>query len=68
MHLLGAIPQIGINVSGCGKIGVWIFFVLSALLLTIQWLSKETITKKDIVEFLSKEFLESFHAILWYYS
>lgn len=53
-HLMAVIPQIGINVSGCGKIGVWLFFVLSALLLTIQWIDKETIKKEDVFKFYIK--------------
>ena len=40
-HILSGMPYIGINVAGTGKIGVWLFFILSAFLLTIQWLDKK---------------------------
>ena len=39
-HIISVIPGVGKNVSGCGKIGVWLFFILSAFLLTFQWLNK----------------------------
>lgn len=28
-HILASIPSVGVRVSGCGKIGVWLLFILS---------------------------------------
>lgn len=59
-HILASVPNIGINVSGCGKIGVWLFFVLSAFLLTIQWLDKKEVKMKEIIKFYIKRFFRIF--------
>ena len=53
-HLISTIPEIGIYVSGCGKIGVWLFFILSALLLTLQWNKEENINITNIIKFYIK--------------
>lgn len=59
-HILASVPSIGINVSGCGKIGVWLFFILSAFLLTIQWLNKKDIKIKEVIKFYIKRFFRIF--------
>lgn len=59
-HIISVIPGIGKNVSGCGKIGVWLFFILSAFLLTFQWLNKEDFKIKDVIEFYIKRIFRIF--------
>ena len=59
-HVLSTVPYIGKNVAGCGKIGVWLFFILSAFLLTIQWLDKKEIKKGDVIKFYIKRFFRIF--------
>lgn len=59
-HILANVPAIGVNVSGCGKIGVWLFFVLSAFLLTWQWLGVEKVTRKNVFQFYCKRFFRIF--------
>lgn len=59
-HILSAIPYAGTNFSGCGKIGVWLFFILSAFLLTIQWINKEEFTWKEVIKFYIKRFFRIF--------
>ena len=59
-HIISIIPGVGKNVSGCGKIGVWLFFVLSAFLLTFQWLNKEEFKAKDVTEFYIKRIFRIF--------
>lgn len=59
-HILANIPSIGINVSGCGKIGVWLFFVLSAFLLTGQWIKIDKFTGKSVIQFFIKRFFRIF--------
>lgn len=55
-HILASIPSIGVYVSGCGKIGVWLFFVLSAFLLTLQWMKEDKVNIKNIKNFYIKRF------------
>ncbi len=59
-HIISVIPGVGKNVSGCGKIGVWLFFILSAFLLTSQWLNKEEFKIKDVIEFYIKRIFRIF--------
>lgn len=59
-HILANIPSIGINVSGCGKIGVWLFFILSAFLLTGQWIKIDKFTGKSVIQFYIKRFFRIF--------
>ena len=59
-HILSILPGVGKNVSGCGKIGVWLFFILSAFLLTFQWLNKEEFKIKDVIEFYIKRIFRIF--------
>ena len=59
-HILSGMPYIGINVAGTGKIGVWLFFILSAFLLTIQWLDKKEVKKGDVIKFYIKRFFRIF--------
>lgn len=53
-HLTILIPNVGSNTSGTGKIGVWLFFILSAFLLTIQWIDISKISLKEIFKFYNK--------------
>lgn len=59
-HILAGIPFTGRYVSGCGKIGVWLFFILSAFLLTRQWMAKEKMTSRDVIQFYVKRFFRIF--------
>lgn len=59
-HILSGMPYIGINVAGTGKIGVWLFFILSAFLLTIQWLDKKEVKKVEVIKFYIKRFFRIF--------
>lgn len=56
VHILASIPEVGLNVSGCGKIGVWLFFILSALLLTLQWIKEDKVNIKNVLKFYIKRF------------
>ena len=59
-HVLSSMPYIGINVARTGKIGVWLFFILSAFLLTIQWLDKKEVKKGEVIKFYIKRFFRIF--------
>lgn len=63
-HILAGIPFTGRYVSGCGKIGVWLFFILSAFLLTRQWMAKERFTGKEVAGFYVKRFFRIFPCYL----
>ncbi|HEY1090435.1 MAG TPA: acyltransferase family protein, partial [Burkholderiaceae bacterium] len=50
----------GLDLTGIGKYGVYLFFVLSAYLLSTQWLTKEQETRlgaKYLGRYLSRRFL-----------
>ena len=59
-HLTSIIPNIGSNTSGTGKIGVWLFFILSAFLLTLQWIEIPKISIKEILKFYNKRIFRIF--------
>lgn len=55
-HILSSCKWIGINVSGCGKIGVYLFFVLSAFLLVLPFFKGKEVNIKEIGKFYIKRF------------
>lgn len=56
IHFISVKPEIGVYFVGCGKIGVWLFFILSALLLTLQGINEENINLKNTIIFYIKRF------------
>lgn len=46
-HVIALHPKYGIYVSGCGKIGVWLLFVMSAFLLTLPYIKERDFNLKS---------------------
>lgn len=58
-HILSTHPLYGMYASGCGKIGVWIFMILSGFFLLLSYTTSEiTFGLKDILPFYFKKFFK----------
>lgn len=53
-HIFASDPNIAIYFSGCGKIGVWLFFIISAFLLTLPYLNQTKVSIKNTGEYYLK--------------
>ncbi len=57
-HIVSVNPTIGIYASGCGKIGVWFFMLLSGMLTLMPYLeSNRSFKFKDIPSYYKKRFI-----------
>lgn len=64
-HILSTIPSVGIRVSGCGKIGVWLFFVLSGFFVYYPWVkNNKKFNWKDAFSFYIKRFFRIYPVYL----
>lgn len=58
-HILSTHPLYGIYASGCGKIGVWIFMILSGFFLLFSYATSDNFfTLKDIIPFYLKKIIK----------
>lgn len=66
-HIFATDPTFGIYASGCGKIGVWFFMVLSGILLVQTYLEDDNkmVHIKDLPRFYSKKVLRMFPTYLF---
>lgn len=57
-HIIASDPQIGIYASGCGKIGVWLFMLLSGFLLVLPYAAEDrTFQIRDLPHYYLKKFV-----------
>ena len=64
-HILSTIPSVGIRVSGCGKIGVWLCFVLSGFFVYYPWVkNNKKVNWKDAFPFYIKRFFRIYPVYL----
>ncbi len=54
VHALSVFPSVGSRLSGCGKIGVWLLFVISGYWLITPYLKGETMNGTDALKFYIK--------------
>lgn len=53
-HIISVHTEYGIYASGCGKIGVWMFFILSSFLLTLPYSQGKKFDGHDVFSFYIK--------------
>lgn len=54
-HIFSTVPTVGVRVSGCGKIGVWLFFILSGFWMYYPYcVQQKTFDMNDTLAFYIK--------------
>ena len=60
-HIVASNPTFGIYASGCGKIGVWVFMLLSGMLLILPYVDNEqTFSIKQLPGYYKKKFFRMY--------
>ncbi len=56
-HIIASDPQIGMYANGCGKIGVWLFMLISGMLYAKSSFHQNGVSPKKLLDFYGKKII-----------
>lgn len=56
-HIIASDPQIGMYANGCGKIGVWLFMLISGMLYAKSSFHQNSISLRKLLDFYGKKII-----------